>query len=269
MRRTFGLLCFLLLAAVGQSQEQPFAEETRLLTIGVGIPLNTARDKAHSLLTYNGSGFRLFIRTEEYKDDRLFRFQFSMDSATLKARVKPKQDIEKEAGLSDMQFALGWYKRIGDDLMTDNQQYVGISYTLQANLRDYPLPANNAVGFLLQNGFGISAVDRRIVEANEWTATTHVDVPLFNAIYRPSYIGLPYGLHLQKTGFKDILRNMELGTFNVFTKIAVGIDFDRQRQPWRADRYSYDWHLFYTPRPTQKSLISTTGCFMYGFNVLL
>lgn len=259
----------LVMAAVAYGQESALPTDARLITIGVGIPLNTVRDQAHSMLTYNGSGLRLFIRTEHYKEDGLFRFQFTTDRVTLKSRVKPKQDIKKEAVLSDMQFSWGFYKRLGDDVAADNQQYVGLTYTLHANMREYALPSNNTMGFLLQNGIGIGGIDRRVVKADEWTATTHIDIPLVNAIYRPSYIGLPNMLHIQKAGFKDVLRNMEFGSFNLFTKIAVGVDFDHRRQPWRADRYAYDWHLLYTPRPATKPLVSMMGCFMYGFNVLL
>lgn len=270
MKRIFGLLPLaLLLAARAYPQESALPTDARFITVGVGVPLNTVRDQANSLLTYNGSGWRLFVRTEQYKADRLFRFQFTTDRVILRSRVKPKQDIKKEAVLSDIQFSWGFYKRLGDDLAANNQQYVGLSYTLHANTREYALPANNTTGFLLQNGIGIGGIDRRVVEADKWTATTHIDIPLLNAIYRPSYIGLPDGLHLQKAGFKDVLRGMEFGSFNVFTKIAVGVDFDQQKQPWRANRYAYDWHLLYTPRPATKPLVSTTGSFMYGFNVLL
>lgn len=270
MKRIFSVLTLaLLLASVAYPQDSALPTDARYFTIGLGIPLNTVRDQAHSMLTYNGSGFRLFIRTEHYKADQLFRFQFTTDRVTLQSRVRPKQDIKKEALLSDMQFSWGFYKRLGDTPLADNQQYVGLTYTLHANTREYGLPSNNINGFLLQNGIGIGGIDRRVVEANEWTATTHIDIPLVNAIYRPSYIGLPALLHLQKPGFKDVLRGMEFGSFNLFTKIAVGVDFDQQKQPWRANRYAYDWHLLYTPRPATKPLVSTTGCLMYGLNVLL
>ncbi len=270
MKQKNGLLLLLLLfLAQAHAQELRLPMQARFITAGVGIPFNTVRDQAHSVLAYKGRGTRFFFRTEDYGANSLFRFQITIDKIDLSPKLRPKQDIKRGAALSDMHFSWGFYKRLGNDLAATDQQYLGLTYSLQVNMRKYQLPANNVRGFLLHHGIGIGAIDRRLIANSDWSAISRIDVPLYNGIYRPAYIGLPQVLHLQKTTFKDILRQMEWGSFNVFGKINLGVDFDHRRQPWRSNRYSYDWQLFYTPRPVTKPLISTTSAFLYGFNVLL
>lgn len=270
MKHQFGLLLFLLLlSAPSYSQELSFPAKARFITAGVGIPFNNVRDQAHSVLAYKGRGTRFFFRTEDYGTNSLFRFQFTIDNIDLSPKLRPKQDIKRGAVLSDMHVSWGFYKRLGNDLAANDQQYLGLTYSIQVNTRKYQLPTNNIMGFLLHNGLSVSAIDRRLIDNSDWSVISRVDIPFFNGIYRPSYIGLAQVLHLQKPKFKDTLRGMEWGTFNIFTKISAGVDFDHLRQPWRSNRYSYDWQLFYTPRPATKPLISTTSAFQYGFNVLL
>lgn len=262
------LCCF---ASLLQGQEVVLPTKANFLSFGVGIPINTSRDKANSILAYKGRGVRYYLRTEDYHENSLFRFQMTIEKSVLRPRrVRPKQDIRRQARLTDIHFSWGYYRRLGqEELVSSEQQYLGISYNLQLSSRKYQLPANNTSSFLLQNGFAIDAIDRRSLEQGDWIATTHLSIPFFNGVYRPTYIGLPANFNQQKMRFKDFLRQMEWGSFGVFTKVAIEADFDDRIRPWRANRYSLGWNFFRSPQPKGKSLISTTASLSTGFNILL
>ena len=240
------------------------------LTIGVGIAFNTVRDQAHSTLTYNGNGLRFFVSYERIRPDWVSRTMVSFDNVNLKARVKPRRDIRRSASLSDMQLTVGLYARLGDDQLADNQQYVGGTWNLQINSRNYPLPTNNRTGVMLQSSFGVGALDRRTISgADDWAFTTRVNVPVITALYRPTYIGIPPFLHIDKVKAKHVLSNIDIVSFSRFFKFEVGEDGDHQSRAWRTDRLSYDWNIFHTPVPATKPITSTTGSLVYGFRVLL
>lgn len=252
-----------------KAQDMALPTHASSITFGIGVPINTHRDKAHSTLAYKGGGIRIYIRTEDYRRNSLFRFQASFDGiSSLHARMRPKRDINRGAGLSNWEFSWGYYRRVGGELRTNDQQYLGLSYNLQINSRRYPLPANNINGFLLQNSLAIAGVDRRRLGDGDWSVTTHLDVPLFSGVYRPSYIGLSPLFHRQKTGFKDMWRQMEWGSWGLFSKVSLGADFNHQIRDWRANRYSLGWDFFHAKRPKEKPFISTTSSLSYGFNVL-
>lgn len=240
------------------------------LTIGVGITLNTVRDQAHSEFVYNGKGTRFFITYERIRPDWISRMSISFDDVNIKARIKPRRDINRSASSSDFQFSVGYYARVGDQMPTDNQQYVGGSFNIQLNSRNYPLPTNNRTGVMLQSSFALSAVDRRSIDdAEDWSFTTRVDLPVVTALYRPSYIGIPPFLHLDKVKAKDFFSNFKIVSLGRFLKPTFGFDADFHRKAWRTDRLSYDWNLFYTPLPETKPILSTSGSLSYGFRVRL
>lgn len=264
------LLPLLLLTSFLQAQEVAPLLQGSFLTLGVGIPVNNSRDQTTSALAYKGRGWRFYIRTEDYRENYLYRFQLALDNITLRPKVRPRQDIKRSAALADMYFSWGYYRRLGESRLADHQQYVGLSYNLQVNRRNYNLPANNTRSFLMQNGFAIGGIDRRnLGDATNWALTTHLEIPVFSGVYRPTYIGLMPSSFQQKSGFKDVWRHTKWGSFGVFTKLALTADFDYRAQPWRADRYSLDWNFFRTPVPEGKPLLSTTSSLSYGLNILL
>ena len=264
----FCLLAGLFLSGLLPAQEAALKGDGDFFTLGVGIPINTVRDRAHSPLAYRGSGFRIFTTYENIRPEGVFRLNFSMDNVSLKAYVRPRQDVKREAGMNDLNLSLAYYTRIGNAENAADRQYFGGVYYLQVNQREYPLPANNISGFLLHTSLGVGALDQRSLETDQWTLNSTVDLPLVSAIFRPAYIGLPDVLSVQKVKFGTIVRNFHLVTVNQFFKINVGFDFDKTRQTWRTDRYSYNWNLLYTPLPTNKSLLSTTASFNYGYRIL-
>lgn len=262
----FALLCCLSLSA----QENVLNTNGQYLTLGVGIPIHTVRDKAHTPLAYRGTGLRIFTHFEEIKDNGIFRLSFSIDNATLKAKVKPSQDTKGAAELNDLTFSVGYYARIGDDLSSDNRQYVGGAYNVQGNSRSYPLPTNNTESLLFQSSLSVGVLDRRSIDGSDrWMATTRVELPIITALYRPTYIGVGPFLHLPKVKGKDFFGNLEVVSLNKFFKITVGIDADHQARDWRSDRLAYEGSLLYTPLPKTKPMIATMGSLGYGFRVLL
>jgi len=262
----FILLCCLSLSA----QENVLNANGKYLTLGVGIPIHTVRDQAHSTLAYRGGGFRIFTNFEEIKDNGVFRLALSFDNASLKAKVKPRRDIGGAAELNDISFSVGYYARVGDELNKDNRQYVGGAFNVQANNRSYPLPTNNTQSLLFQSSFSVGALDRRSIDGSDiWMATTRIELPVITALYQPTYIGVPPFLHIPEVKAKDFFGNFKLVSFNKFFKITVGVDADNQVRDWRSDRLAYDWSLLYTPLPKTKPMIATVGSLGYGFRVLL
>lgn len=261
------LLCCLCLSA----QEATFNNQNgNYLTFGVGIPIHTVRDQAHSTLVYRGSGLRFFTTYEEVRDAGIFRLSFTIDNANLNAKVRPRQDVRRSADLTNGEFHIAYYSRLGNDNQADNRQYIGGAYSIQINNRSYPLPTNNTQGILFQSSLSVGALDRRNIDDNlRWMTTTRVDLPIFTALYRPTYIGIPPFLHVQDVKAKDFFSNFELVTINRFFKITAGIDADYQSKPWRTDRIAYDWSLLHTPLPKTKPMTATAGSLAYGFRVLL
>ena len=261
---------FLALLPLGAQEVNPLLCSSEPLTLGVGITLNTVRDQAHSAFTYSGKGMRIFLSFERIRPEWISRMGFSVDNVKLRARLKPRRDINRSAKLTDVQFNLGYYARLGTPNSADNQQYLGASFNMQTNSRNYPLPTNNQTGIMMQSSLAIGGVDRRTINgADDWTFTSRVSLPVFTALYRPAYIGIPPFLHIPKAEARDVLGNFKLVGPGKFFQPTFGVDADFQRKPWRTDRLSYDWNLFYTPLPETKPIMSTSGSLIYGFRVLL
>lgn len=270
MKAWLSLLFSLSLVFAWAQEENYFFNSSEHLTLGVGITLNTVRDQAHSVLTYNGKGIRVFVSYERIRPDWVSRMSISFDDVKLKARVRPRRDINGSADMSDMQFSLGYYARLGDQPTGDNHQYVGGTFNIQLNSRTYPIPTNNRTGVMIQSSFGIGALDRRVIDgADDWAFTTRVDMPVLTALYRPTYIGIPPFLHKDKVKARDFFSNFEIVSLNRFFKLSIGADGDFQRKAWRTDRLSYDWNIFHTPLPLSKPVTSTSGSLGYGLRILL
>lgn len=270
MKAWLSLLFSLSLICTWAQEGNGVFNSTEHLTLGVGITLNTVRDQAHSILSYNGKGIRVFVSYERIRPEWISRMSISFDDVKLKAKVRPRRDINGSANLSDMQFSLGYYARLGDQLISDNQQYIGGTFNIQMNTRTYPLPNNNRTGVMFQSSFGLGAVDRRVVDgADDWAFTTRVDLPLVTALYRPTYIGIPPFLHKDKVKARDFFSNFKIVSLDRFFKLSIGVDGDFQRKSWRTDRLSYDWNIFHSPLPLTKPITSTSGSLGYGFRILL
>jgi hypothetical protein len=268
--KTWLCLFLLLCGCALEAQETTFNTNGDYLTLGIGIPVHTVRDRAHSALTYRGRGLRFFLQHESIKENGIYRFAFAIDNVTIRAKVKPKRDISRSAESNNIDMSFAYYHRLQNNDATDNQQYVGGAYSIQMNSRSYPLPTNNTTGVLGQSSLSIGALDRRTITDNQrWVATTRIDLPLISVIYRPSYIGVPPLLHVPHVKFKDILGAMEVVTVNKFFKLNIGIDADYQSKAWRTDRIAYDWSVLYTPLPATKPMVATFGSLGYGFRVLL
>ena len=253
------------------AQETKFTTTGDYLTIGIGVPVHTARDRAHSALAYRGWGLRLFAGHEKITERGLYRFDLVLDDVTLKAKVRPRGDVRRSAASGNLEMSFGYYRRLNHEAAPSNHsQYVGGTYAVQLSNRDYPLPANNLTSVLGHSSLSIGALDRRGITDNQrWLTTTRVDLPVLTLLYRPSYIGIPPLLHVPHAKFKDAFGTTRLVTVNKFFKLKVGIDVDYQSQAWRTDRVAYDWSILHTPLPAGKPLTAAFGSLGYGFRVLL
>ncbi|MCB0637533.1 MAG: hypothetical protein KDC54_12980 [Lewinella sp.] len=268
MRRFLCLLGFLSLYASLPAQEFPFPGIGEYWTIGVGVPIATTRDRAHSPLAYRGWGLRFWVAYEDIRPRSLWRIETSLNSIGMKAYVRPQQDMRRKAQLRDFQFGFGYYHRLDDGRIDDNNQYAGSRLSIRLNNRQYPLPSNNTSSLLLSASIDLGFTDRRRLDNNRWTLTSSVDVPILTALLRPAYIGIIPIVDTPDPKLGDIIQRMRL----VGPKHFVHIDFrtraDHAQRPWRSDRILYHWDLMYTDLPAGKPMLSTTSGLGYGYRVL-
>ncbi|MEM6771608.1 MAG: hypothetical protein AAF597_13575, partial [Bacteroidota bacterium] len=177
--------------------------EGTYLTVGLGIPVHTVRDKINSPLAYRGSGINFRIGVERVRTNWLSQFRIAFSNASLRPRVKPQRDVNKAAQLSDTRISLGLYRRVSART-AENAQYVGLSIAANLDDRRYPLPANNVNGQHYQVGFRVGAFDRRgLTNGNRYAISSQIDVPILTKLYRPTYIGLTPFLHRARPKGKD------------------------------------------------------------------
>ncbi|MEM9930938.1 MAG: hypothetical protein AAF840_14045, partial [Bacteroidota bacterium] len=127
MLRTVTLFLCLLASWSLRSQEITTAlPEGTYLTVGLGIPVHTVRDKINSPLAYRGSGINFRVGVERVRANWLSQFRIAFSNAALRPRVKPRRDVNKSAQLSEMRIALGLYRRVSAQT-AESAQYVGLS----------------------------------------------------------------------------------------------------------------------------------------------
>lgn len=249
-------------------EEQPLPGEGEYWTLGVGIPITTVRDKTHSPLAYRGRGLRFFTTYENIRPKSVMRVQMSFDNISMKAYVRPRQQVRRSAKLRDFKVGVGYFRSLDGEATGMNQQYVGATWSLQFNNRRYPLPSNNIVGLLAATSFGVGAMDRRQLNNENWFVTTAIELPLLSAVYRPAYIGIPQFLNVPKVKFKQFASKFKIVTVDQFLRLNAEVNVDYARRPWRSDRLIYLAELLYTPIPAPKSFLSATSGLAYGYRVL-
>lgn len=269
---TFALLLLSLACTCVRAQEiQPAFGEGTFLTLGLGIPIHTVRDKLHSPLAYRGRGVTVRLEVERVREDWVSQVRLAFSAASLKAKVRPKRDVNKPASLNDLRFGFGLYRRVSAAAVTaESIQYAGLSVALQANSRSYPLPANNVSGNVFRLSARAGVLDRRGLGDNaRWSLTSQLDVPFLTRLSRPSYIGLQPFLHRASAKGRDFWKGMTWEGPGGFLGLEARFAADYLAQPWRSDRLEYAFQLGYTPRPDPKSLLFTAGHLSYAYRARL
>lgn len=260
-----GLICLVYLLP---AQENILPTEGHYLTIGVGVPIHTVRDKAYSPLAYRGTGFRAFLSYEHLQPKVISQLRIEFDNASTKAYVKPKQDVARSGALTNLRLQLAYYFRLGD-ADVETQSYAGFAYEVEVGAWNFPLPANNTVGFLMQSNLSATYLNRQTLDWDNWALNASASLPLINTVYRPSYIGLSGKIATEKFKISEVFSDLQWGTFNTLTKLNINVSLDQQKETWRTNRFEYDWKLRYTSLPKGRSLLSTTGALSYGYRVLM
>lgn len=272
MLRLPPLLFSLLLstAIFAQDDNAPPPPQGDYITLGIGIPIHTVRDKLNSPLAYRGRGLSFQITYESVNQNWINQVRLSISQAGLRPKVKPRRDVNKKAKLSDFRLTVGAYRALSERTDRDNRQFAGLSAILQIDNRRYPLPANNVQGTHFRVGLRAGVLDRRgLGDDGRWGLESQFDLSFFNKLYRPTYIGITPFLHRPAVKGKDYWRKMEGGSFGRFLGVEANFAVDYLSRPWRSDRLEYGFQLGYTPEPQPKSLLFTAGRLGYGSRIRL
>ena len=267
------VLLYLLLASSLSAQErQPLVTgEGTFLTIGLGFPIYTVRDKINSPLAYRGRGINIRLEVEQVKRNWLSQVRLAFTTGRLRAKVRPKRDINKPASLNDLRLGFGWYRNLGEVRPTsESAQYAGLSFMLNMDDRNYPLPTNNTGGQHYRISARAGALDRRgLGNGTRWALTSQVDVPLLTKLYRPTYIGLAPFLHKPNSKGGDFWKSMDWVGPGGFLGMEARFAVDYRAQDFRGDRVEYAFWLGDTPKPAPKSLLFTAGQLSYAYRAKL
>lgn len=267
MKRLFWLLCLCgYLPLVGQ--ESPIIGEGEYWTLGIGIPIATVRDEAHSPLAYRGLGIRFWLTYEDIRPRGVWRIQTSFNNIGMKAYVRPRRRVKQSTNLRDFQFDFGYYRGLGGRAEGRDNQYAGARITLRTFNRQFPLPTNNVNSLLLATSFDVGVMDRRQFNNARWSATSSLDLPVVTALLRSTYIGVLPVITTPNAELGDLIPKMRLVTVDKFFHPDLRVQVDYAARPWRFDRIQYQGDFLYTPLPTGKPLISTSGSLGYGYRVL-
>lgn len=267
------LLLYLLCASALSAQEQRplITGEGTFLTIGLGFPIYTVRDKINSPLAYRGRAVNIRLEAEWVRENWLSQVRLAFSAGSLRAKVKPKRDINKPASLADLRLGFGWYRNLGTiEPTSESAQYAGLSFMLNMDDRDYPLPTNNTGGQHYRISARAGVLDRRGLGNNtRWALTSQVDVPFLTKLYRSSYIGLAPFLHKADSKGRDFWRGMDWVGPRGFLGMEARFAVDYRAQDFRSDRIEYAFWLGYTPKPAPKSLLFTAGQLSYAYRAKL
>ena len=267
----FALCSFLPLELPAQETAPIAVGEGTFLTLGLGFPIYTVRDKINSPLAYRGTGINLRLEVERVSENWLSQARLSFSTGNLRAKVKPKRDVNKPASLADFRFSLGLYRGLSEvEVDSESAQYAGLSLVLNMDDRTYPLPTNNTGGEHYRISARVGGMDRRGLGDNErWALTSQLDIPFLTKLYRPTYIGLAPFLHRADSKGKDFWKSMPWVGPGGFLGAEVRFAVDYRAQDFRSDRMEYAFWLGYTPRPEPKSLLFTAGQLSYAYRARL
>jgi len=235
---------------------------------GIGIPISTVRDRAHSPLAYRGMGFRTFFTHERIRSNRVFRSQLTLTNVQLRPYSRPKLSSRQAAKLNEVLWTFGYFSQVSPNTNPESVQYVGGSFTLHANTRSYPLPSNNKTGFAVALSVNLAGMDRRQLDGNDWTSVSTAEIPLLSLLARPGYVGIPESVAEQKVTFKSIWKPFQVVSLNKFFRLSTQINVDHRRRDWRYDRFSYQWDVFAAGLPRYKPIVSSTSSLGYAYRIL-
>lgn len=271
MIRTLIFGCCLLLSTSLFGQETVLAGgEGGFLTLGLGIPIHTVRDKVNSPLAYRGTGVNIRLEYERVRENWLGQARLSISTGSLRARLKPRRDVNRPASFSDLRFSLGAYRNLGSVDDDGSLQYGGASVLVNMDDRTYPLPTNNISGMHYRLSGRVGFLDRRGVgNGTRWAATSQIDVPLISRVFRPNYIGLPPLLHQPNAKGGAYWKTTRWRGPGGFLGLEARFALDYRAQDFRSDRLEYTFLLGYTPEPSPKSLLFTAGQLSYAYRARL
>lgn len=247
------LPCFLLCAQdIKPSRDKYFF-------LGLGLPLVTVRDEAHSPLKYKGFTPTLRLGFENINGDFVSRMTVSTSIGTAKPKTRPKPERPISGmTISHIQINYTYYSILNAYSKEGWNRYVGGAATLTFDVRSYNLPSNNLMGY--QVNFSLNAGGFIQKQLNDKCRFNYeAFTPLMSYSLRPTYLGM---LPMKGSDInpKNVFLNGKIVTVDKLFRLYNRFSCDQQIKPYRAHRlfYAWDFHSNTISKPL-KSVMGGLG----------
>jgi hypothetical protein len=240
------LSCGLYLYCIMLSAQDIKPPKDTYFFLGLGLPLTTIRDEAHSPLKYRAFTPTLRAGLENINGDFISRLSISASmtippmfgSAKPKTRPKPEGTLSSME-LSNVQINYAYYSSVNSFSKAGWNPYLGGVATMTFDLRGYNLPSNNLLGY--QINFSLNAGGFVQKQMNDKSRFNYeLFTPLVSYSLRPTYLGM-LPTKGSETNPKNVFLNGKIVTLDKLFRLYNRLSIDQQIKPYRARRFFYSW----------------------------
>jgi hypothetical protein len=231
----------------------------RYFFLGLGIPLATVRDEAHSPLKYQGFAPTFRLGFENINGDFVSRITASASLGTAKPKTRPKPErMLSGMEISTFQINYTYYSILNTYKKTDWNSYLGGAATLTFDLRSYNLPSNNLLGYQVNFSLNLGGFSQKQM-SDRTRFSYEIFTPIVSYAMRPNYVGMipTKGGNINP---QNIFLNGRLVTIDKLFRLYNRFSLDQQIKPYRAHRLFYSWDYYNnTVSKPLKSIIGGLG----------
>lgn len=249
------LTCLSLFSTLLNAQEPLTPRGDKYFFLGINITKVNVRDEAHSPQLYSGWSPVLRIGYERIGQATVSRFavSYAMGTLTPHARPKPKKQLSS-ADLTGIQFHYAYYRRVNGFDTEGWNRYVGGSICINADIRQYSLPANNLLGYQFNTSLNGGVFIHKKLGNEAWRFNYEAFIPVISYGIRPNYIGMPPMSSSGGNGGNSVKKGLKQGkivTFNKLFRFYNRFSFDQQINDHRERRIAYYWdyHVNHISKP--------------------
>jgi hypothetical protein len=255
----FFILCFLIINTTLLLAQDMKPAHDNYFFLGLGVPLVTVRDEAHSPLKYSGFAPTLRVGFENINGDFVSRISVAASFGLAKPKTSPKPSQTLSGmEISTFQVNYTYYAIINAYKKEEWNRYLGGAATLTFDLRSYNLPSNNLLGY--QVNFSLNAGGFLQKQLNDKGRFNYeVFTPIISYSLRPNYLGM-----LPTKGSdvnpQNVFLNGKTVTVDKLFRLYNRFSYEQQIKPYRAHRlfYSWDFHNNTISKPI-KSVMGGLG----------
>jgi hypothetical protein len=227
--------------------------------LGLGLPFVKVRDMANSPQTYTGVVPTLRLGYESNNSDRVLRAFVSASFGSTSPKSKPKTDrIISNMDFSNLQVNFAYYKSLNRNSTEGVNAYLGGGLSLYLDMREYNLPSNNIIGYMVNSSLNIGSFLQRNVD-DKWHFNYEGFFPILSHSMRPNYIGM---LPMKGEDFspKKVLSTGSFVTLNKYFRFYNRFSFDQKIKDYRSRRLFYIWDFNWNSvSKTVKSIVGGVG----------